>query len=278
MTLLEETLGQVLQAPLLMATESRPQRWADVADSSEEGEEGNYVVSVPTGEVVRTASPGPATWNGSSERSLSSSAGSAQPARPPTGAIGLRATAPEFIPTLTMHCPLVGLYHVQDKACGSTEVAEVPAMRQVDEPQARRRRRNKAAKSLSGQLAQQQWGVMPEASEEVWEQRVLHRRKVLETLQARLLRLSKQHVEGSSLDLQLPPSAQGVCRSEVQKEWRPRVPGPDPENRSVSRRQWRKAVDEWFKASLLQAEYPGSVVSTEECISTNCDGDSECSD
>lgn len=147
------------------------------------------------------------------------------------------------------------------------------------------------------QQISQLWGVMPDASEEVWKQRVLHRQKVLETLQARVARLSQQQQQGSgtpqhcnedntqqcNLDSSQPqplrtPSAQSRASSAVTKEWIQCVPGPDPQDRAISRRQWRKAVDEWFKSSLMMAECHGSVVSTEECISTNCDADSDCSE
>merc|ERR1719512_662324 len=123
---------------------------------------------------------------------------------------------------------------------------------------------------------------------------MLHRQKVLETLQARVARLSQQQQQGSgtpqycneentqhcNLDSSAPqllrtPSTQSRASSEVTKEWVQYVPGPDPQDRTISRRQWRKAVDEWFKSSLMIAECHGSVVSTEECISTNCDADSD---
>lgn len=133
--------------------------------------------------------------------------------------------------------------------------------------QQRRRRRRKAAKPAQEDGQKQQWGVMPEVSEEVWEQRILHRRKVLTTLEARLLRLTRI----------APQAADGG--SEVLPKEQTLGPMLDPEDRSVSRRQWRKAIDEWFKTSLLQCECNNSVASTEECISTHCgDGESEGSD
>lgn len=177
----------------------------------------------------------------------------------------LNASAPEFIPTMSMVCPLVGVCLLQASAPEPLHQGLSSGTAQsinADAVQQRRRRRKKAGK---GQPSTQQWGVMPEVSEDVWEERISHRYKVLATLEARLLRLSRGIV--------LSEKNQEGLMDEVQEILRVRK--PDPEDRTVSRRQWRKAVDDWFKASLMQLEVPSSVASTEECISTNCDGDSD---
>jgi len=258
-----------------MVVELESQRWADVADSDDWDEMISFAAP-HVGDAARAASPRPKRRSCSPRTSLES----IRECHHSSICGEFRAEAPEFIPTQTMHCPLVGL------CCAHDEVAEVPA----------RRRRRRNGQALNPQPPQE-WGVMPEASEETWEQRLLHRRKVLDTLQARVERLSQQHHGGSTphklimeentehrnLESSTPrqlrtPSTQSRTSSEVTKEWVSCVPRPDPQDRTTSRRQWRKAVDEWFKASLMMAECHGSVVSTEECISTNCDADSDCSE
>jgi len=274
-----------------MAVESRPQRWADVADS--EGCEEYFAIPAFVGDAAREASPGRAMWSNprSSLCHDTSSVSRHVIVDPVFGtSAGLRVGAPEFIPTQTMHCPLVGLCEI-DSVQASVE------QQCVVEPQARRQKRNKAARYLPVQRqSPQEVGVMPEASEEVWQQRMLQRQKVLDTLRARVLRLTQQqqgsgtppycdmentqhcNVDDSPPQLVRTPSAWSGASSEVQKEWVLSASGPDPEDRTISRRQWRKAVDAWFKACLMVAECHGSVVSTEECISTNCDAESDCSD
>jgi len=178
----------------------------------------------------------------------------------------LNASAPEFIPTMSMVCPLVGVCLFQAAAAAPEHlhldqgVSPKPAeSANADDVQQRRRRRKKA------QHQPQQWGIMPEVSEDVWEERIAYRYKVLATLEARLLRLSRGIVLTEKNAESIIASSQEMSRTNR----------PDPEDRTVSRRQWRKAVDDWFKASLLQLEVPSSVASTEECVSTNCDGDSD---
>jgi len=173
----------------------------------------------------------------------------------PSDTFALNAQAPAFIPTLSMVCPLVGVYVMQG----------TPAQAYGEDPQQWRRGKKQAWRN-----APQEWTVIPEVTEDVWEDRIAYRYKVLDLLEKRLVRLTQTAA--------LEKSHAGWAQDDK----------PDPENRYMSRRQWRKAADDWFKAQCLQwelsgsavsttEERPNSVVSMEECISTN-DGDSECGD
>jgi hypothetical protein len=261
--------------------------WADVADS--EGEELDAILNseayLTTDDVGLVES------------------GDARPSK----ISALNASAPEFIPTMSMVCPLMCVLEAsmtpsapsvpreQQRRWGIAKVVSqpAPAMELCDtaelaaphlhsgsapnpaacgggEDLLQRRRRKKAGK---GQQPTQVWGEMPEVSEEVWEERIAHRHKVLGTLEARLQRLCQNMIITEKSARGRNDNSAGEDLREVARSVK-----PDPEDRTVSRRQWRKAVDNWFKASLLQCECQGSVVSTEECISTNCDGESECSE
>lgn len=200
--------------------------------------------------------------------------------------------APEFLPMVSVQCALVGictfvvgveLQAITAGAMGSTAGAASAAaasMAAADERLVRPTRRGGARQRgqrwrrglrAAGEASSETGGACSGAqeapeivSEEVWEQRAQHRRKVLLGLEARLLRLA---AEGKPWDRQ-------------KEELLPAR--PEPEDRSLSRRQWRRATDLWFKESAMLRcpGGPGSVASTEECISTQwCDGeDNESSD
>mmetsp|Transcript_30517 Transcript_30517/g.65725 ORF Transcript_30517/g.65725 Transcript_30517/m.65725 type:complete len:419 (-) Transcript_30517:678-1934(-) len=130
--------------------------------------------------------------------------------------------------------------------------------------------RKKKAKSTT---STQDLGVMPEASEEVWQHRAAMRSKELAFFRERLDHFIAEKKECSSC----------VCNDFL--------PAPDPLDRTVSRRSWRKVIDGWLKANYMRIcpdERHGSVISTEEWQSlaaesfatsyTRCDdGGSECS-
>mmetsp|Transcript_41473 Transcript_41473/g.119584 ORF Transcript_41473/g.119584 Transcript_41473/m.119584 type:complete len:209 (-) Transcript_41473:296-922(-) len=99
-------------------------------------------------------------------------------------------------------------------------------------------------------------------SQEVWEHRVAMRTRELASLRARLEAIPG----GADLKEDAPP--------------------PDPTDRSVSRRTWKREVNLWFKTSARRRcsyEGCGSLASTEEwqsvaAFSASCDEASECRD
>jgi len=227
---------------------------------------------------------------------------------------GLSATAPEFIPTMSQECPLVGLCVLPaagaaergPQETGESLIADaveanpelgrlLPGTRSdaaAVKPRATKRGRRKATRSPD--QPPHEWGVMPEVSEEVWEHRVDMRRKELAMLEERLSRFNGAaalQATGRPAAAKEEESAAAAESTGGQLIADGQVKGlllekPDPTDRTLSRRQWLKATDQWFKASVLRwcpEEGQGSVASTEEwqslaTISTHCDGESECSD
>jgi len=174
---------------------------------------------------------------------------------------GLNVAAPEFIPTLSRQCPLVGICYAV--AAQERQAPHDPTTAPPLQPA--------EAAGVAGDAGRRQCCVredraaslMPEASEEEWQHRIEMRRKELAVLSERLERRGRGIEKAASM--------------------------PDPTDRTISRRQWKKATDAWFKALLhvCPEEGHGSVASTEEwqshaTTSTNWEDDgereSECSD
>lgn len=240
----------------------RHESWADVDDSESDGEfssEAAFDASLEEAVPLRGNLVGVAQHDPS--RSL---------ARHRAGEAALNCEAVEFIPTLSMHCPLVGMCVLEPEAdargtgellAGSTFEDQLGSSTAAG----RRRRHRKAKKP---QQKPQEIGVMPEASDETWQHRAEMRVKELAALEAKLYAASQGKY-----------AAKDTNKDETLMQ-------PDPTDRTVSRRQWKRATDQWFKALLRQwcpEEGHGSVASTEELqslatLSTHCDGESECSD
>jgi len=230
------------------------------------------------------------------------------PPRQSASSTGLNAAATEFIPTLSQHCPLVGFCmlvgqgectpeeNMEPLMSGALEASfnefgrsleDAPEGADAAAPAARRRRR-KAKKTPEHPT--QEWKVMPEASEEVWQHREEMRRKELAALEERLFRVAPAAATAtaSKADAMAADKAGGAEGEKIcdgcQEKGLPEQ--PNPIDRTISRRSWRKAADQWFKDALARwclEEGHGSVASTEEwqslaTISTNCDGVSDCSD
>mmetsp|Transcript_156195 Transcript_156195/g.501107 ORF Transcript_156195/g.501107 Transcript_156195/m.501107 type:complete len:309 (-) Transcript_156195:137-1063(-) len=276
--------------------QERGQRWADVADSEgEEDEEaadfewGLLLPSCPMEQRVRRAGSddvgNEATTTLPHSRSASSVEGdAAQLSRGPIDESASRARsmssfnveAAEFIPAVSHVSPLVAVAEVlrseaprlrKRKGRGQRTAAAAPAEGQDDH------RNEETAEVTKQDFQPQEFGSMPYASEEVWQHREEMRRKEVNLFKAKLLRL----VGASNGDAK-PTEAQ-CCAIEG-------LATHDPADRSMSRRSWRKFMDQWFKDLLVQwlpEEGHGSTASGDERqslanASTNCDdGRSECS-
>lgn len=198
----------------------------------------------------------------------------------------LKADAPEFVPTLTMVCPLVGF-------CGMTSIDEAsvqeasfatpqnhfepnpqsPELLRLTPKEGRRRggvgrKRNtppaiqvperKRTKSEERRLSPLEDAKpckpqmeMPEATEEEWQHRIKKRELAIT--------LSKKSQEYQRF--------QQLKMNEEREEGEPLT--PDPRDRSLSKRKWKHDVDEWRKWLLKRYgdEGQGSVASTEEWLS-----------
>mmetsp|Transcript_46810 Transcript_46810/g.100085 ORF Transcript_46810/g.100085 Transcript_46810/m.100085 type:complete len:353 (-) Transcript_46810:88-1146(-) len=193
----------------------------------------------------------------------------------------LSANAPEFVPTMTMVCPLVGICSVAstDEASFVTPQNHFapdpysPELLRLSPKQGRNkggvgRKRNtppaiqvpdrKRTKSEERRLSipeeakpNKSQMEMPEATEEEWQQRIKKRELAIT--------LSKRSHEYQRF--------QQLKMNEEREEDEPLT--PDPRDRSVSKRKWKHDVDEW--RNWLQKRYgdegQGSVASTEEWLS-----------
>merc|ERR1719193_444876 len=298
---------------------TRSDKWADVQDSESDGELSNASHDAWADE-----------WPEATLRGNLAGESRFGPSNPPTrhdsvGA-GLNAEAVEFIPTMSMACPLatemcllegtrdpetdvcwavVGLVvdaeeaaPFQQKAPGKSRRPKAPHVmaRQAQEPKAKAQhateRRAKAPQSKAAAPPEDRdAGGMPEASEETWQHRIEMRNKELASLEEKALAMRAVAL-----------CKAGAASTTGAEDELPRK--PDPTDRTVSRRQWKRVVDIWFKALLrvlcpeegpssvasteewpravsgsCPEEGPGSVASTEEwqslaTLSTNCDGGS----
>lgn len=169
--------------------------------------------------------------------------------------------APEFIPTLSMACPVVCVCIPED--AGTPEKRAEPLqglggdrrrrglMGRKRQPPALRVPANKRTKSeerQSSSSALPGQSQMPPASEQEWQHRIIMRKKAIsvgkETPEYKWLAESKQQHEEELVE----PLT------------------PDPTDRTVSKRHWKYAVQVW-RMALKQRyveECGGSVVSTEE--------------
>lgn len=187
--------------------ESSGVRWADVFESDGEGLDDEE--ALPRQHRCRGEKVQPRLPNTSAEK------------RP------LHADAVEFVPTLTMHCPLVAVCCVGAPASEHITPLNAPL----------------SAEALlecfpRGAQPCDHANMFPRAPEEEW--RCAQRQKELKTLSERLAR----HGHSAEMDTNIP----------------------DPSDGSVSRRQWKQAIDRWFSASLLRCnkEELVSVASTDE--------------
>mmetsp|Transcript_16579 Transcript_16579/g.33624 ORF Transcript_16579/g.33624 Transcript_16579/m.33624 type:complete len:250 (+) Transcript_16579:59-808(+) len=219
----------------------RRPRWADAVDSDRDGLSDD-ALSTTDGDTRDLHSQGDLEDDASDCSHLRGRG---------SGAGRLRADAAEFVPTANSQFDFVGIVVLgprMDNTDSATEGARG------------RRRRNKTM----GQWlhTESQLGVVPEVPEETWRHRGQQRRKELATLEARVRALS------------LGVCDQDCCVDDVD------AARPDPEDRSMSRRQWKRAVDAWFKM-LLGKYCPESGRTTAASIdetqpfatrATSCDG------
>lgn len=175
--------------------------------------------------------------------------------------------APEFIPTMSMACPLVGFCHMVPEDVGTPEKGADPlhtfgAERRRKGLAGRKRQPSalqvpaKRSKSeerhvVPAVLGQSQ---MPAASEEEWQHRISMRKKAVsvgkETPEYKWFAESKNR---DAQELEEPMT-------------------PDPTDRKVSKRHWKYAVQLWrtaLKQRYLEEGGRCSVVSTEEWQSTS---------
>lgn len=138
----------------------------------------------------------------------------------------LNADAPEFLPTLTMYCPLVAV------CCMVAPSGDVPLAAEPLAPE--------TLLSCLPHADQQDCAdaSLSNVTEDEWQHRLSQRQKGLDLLSERLA------ARGFRDDKELAT--------------------PDPADRSISRRQWKREVDTWFKASysLCMEEGSASVAST----------------
>eukprot|EP00444_Apocalathium_aciculiferum_P004022 CAMPEP_0183404106 /NCGR_PEP_ID=MMETSP0370-20130417/14978_1 /TAXON_ID=268820 /ORGANISM="Peridinium aciculiferum, Strain PAER-2" /LENGTH=319 /DNA_ID=CAMNT_0025585927 /DNA_START=41 /DNA_END=1000 /DNA_ORIENTATION=+ len=294
------------QQPQLQAR--REQKWADVSDS--EGDDDDIedlatdsptTSTLPTASGVASGVKAQAPWRGNLAREPAAVAGWV-----------ISAAALEFIPTLTYQCPLVAVcvwtlpidgtvtaVHFQEP-WGAVVAAQVAPSTTAAAPGAgsgaltasmKKRRSKKRGDPF------QEEGVMPEASEEVWQHRAAMRHKERSVIREKLLQTilagalatkaaEKGQQEYSHIAVQMPcrEADDEQCKAHLAAKL---LPTPDPEDRALSRRAWRRALDEWCKAMSVQwcpEECHGSIASTEEwqslaTLSTQCDDcGSECSE
>lgn len=281
-----------------------PDRWADVSSDEETGEvdavklasEESYREAPAAGFEDFAECTVPKDFGFLLGSGLSAKRGKDSSWRP-------NLCAPEFIPTLTMHCPVVAVQQLEyqgsaengslqdawlrgraasmaesssdagSAACSTPDTGSDHAGRKrrsgdaramlLRSPQKRSKseeRKLQAILSLTPTLsstaapsevtslcasprssvAGPQASLMPEASEEEWQRRIVSRQKGIDTgkLTPEYLWLKEQ---------------QGFLL--------PRV--PDPMDRSVSKRQWNWLVHEWRKQMLLLYTEAGSIVSQE---------------
>lgn len=176
----------------------------------------------------------------------------------------LNPMAPDFVPTLSMFCPLVGTCVVDPAGRTTIEQATDNCKESCQSSAC-------ASLSVAADEMRVPPGVVPETSEEVWQHREQVRRRELAILEASVFNSNDRRHIGHLKELMLPVK-------------------PDPSDRSMSRRQWKKATNQWVKAmfSVVCSEHgaSSSVASTEdiqECqsstaVSTSCDGASDCSE
>jgi hypothetical protein len=176
--------------------------------------------------------------------------------------------APEFIPTLSMACPVVNVL-LQDAACvdgasvaspfksgafetpekgieahwsGRSKKRRPPALQEPEKKRTKSEERQRPMPSPAGQHP------IPEASEDVWQ----HRREIRQ----RAITLGKDTREYQWYS--------ELKRPEDREEGEPVT--PDPRDRTVSKRHWKYTVQQWrfrLKQQYLD-DGPDSVVSTTE--------------
>lgn len=285
-------------------TQPRAVRWADIGASDSEGEDVLPAVPFSIDDSYREA-PVPSledSRSGLNRRLAGCSAGLGEERpqdftflleRPRATSEETRASttespawrpnvhAPEFIPTLSMSCPLVGLIagspNMEALECRGPSEAAVAPFTTPEKSRApspgpsgeRRRRRGGKRRSLlqeplqkrsrsaenenSGSQAvvqgeQVHHDALPEATEEDWQRRGEVRRKAVETI--------KQF-----------PEYQWYAAATPREEREAGAPTtPDPQDRTISKRKWKFLTTTW-RSSLKQRyteEGHGSVVPTED--------------
>jgi len=170
-------------------------RWSDFQDESEGEGTDDETESTSTGGLsLETTLVEACTTDTVCEAAIAS-----EPSRPRLRT-PLSADAPEFVPTLTMQCPLVGTFYL---------TAETPEMRPPPREELRRA------------------APPPEASEEVWQCRIMQRQKAVQA--------------GMELEAYRWYASLSPCdkrRDLVQ-------PMPDPMDRTLSKRRWKYLVQNW---------------------------------
>lgn len=199
-------------------------KWADVSDVSESEDDVDDLLPESHG-VPETA--GVAQTIQDATVNVADLDGSQRAWRP-------NAEAPEFIPTLTMTCPLVGVIASEGVQQGFfDEVLRVPHT-----PKRTRRRARKPQLTpleIPARSPEAAGGELPEASEEQWQHR------------AEMRRTSVALVKATSVyewyNMAKPRETWDKCEPMT----------PDPLDRTISRRQWRGNVERWRQ--LLQELY-----------------------
>lgn len=189
--------------------------------------------------------------------------------------------APEFIPTLTMQCPIVGICHMS--ASGATQSAEpsffTPEKCREPSPSAGGRRRHGGKKRRTSSM-QDLASAAPSQKRTKSEER--------ECSQRAQLRVSVPCEEATEEDWQrraeMRQKAIDIVKkfpeyrwySEVKHEDDPPMT-PDPKDRGISKRRWKYLTAQWRLA--LKQRYiedgHGSVAGTEEMMTTISTEDTE---
>eukprot|EP00931_Biecheleriopsis_adriatica_P117528 TRINITY_DN93034_c0_g1_i1.p1 TRINITY_DN93034_c0_g1~~TRINITY_DN93034_c0_g1_i1.p1 ORF type:complete len:224 (-),score=37.12 TRINITY_DN93034_c0_g1_i1:100-771(-) len=175
----------------------------------------------------------------------------------------LRATAPEFIPTLSQVCTVVGVCYTLNEHEADSQTA--PG-------------------AIEAQEASVSEAHYDNNKDEMARHRVEQRRRELAKLLARLEYLSA-HCAASGVQSGRSQSSKVTRQAHVQ------LPAmPDATDLSMSTRTWKRSVDRWFSAASALAaseeDSVGSIASSDEwhssvstaAISASCDGESTCSE
>lgn len=195
----------------------------------------------------------------------------------------LNADAPEFVPTLTMVCPLVGVICTIAEGTTSEGQGEHPFMMPGVSVRGTATHAGSESSACSPQDSMsrtksrraRKWKETPQLyqarAEEEWQRRIAQRTKMLQIRQSRLAAYNLDQV---------------TCRKTF-------AGAPDPTDRTMSSREYHRALDTWFMEAISQStdETHSITTSTEDGFSlvtasedslrsssTSFDGASECSD
>jgi len=295
-------MGRISRSPTGVSTAASPMsqsrsdlgaRWADISD-------GEYETEWDSFDATNSHSP---KWMADLRMSSSMLLDSEPASAETTPRVGeeprLNIYAPEFVPTQTMDCPLVGICTVIPE----DGVIDIQELLSQSSSQGQKKKKpywrskapqDLAAKKLATSVAESALDPleikeesndrhslfatqpylppyasceMPEASEEEWQHRVEIRRRQLDAgFQSKEYLWYVQHMKHCDV-------------AEL-------IVGPDPTDRSIAKRQWKYQLQLWRDAlmrhwmnRLIESGKPegGSVVSTEEDEADGSEADDDLS-